>query len=179
VAVSAGLAYITTDSLSGEVPCLKVLGVSPPGNIAEVGSVELPTTPHGRLDVCGGYAYVAGRAGGFVADVSNPEEPELVENWSEVDSDVYDVTVTHDLAFISTESGLRVLDLSGPEGPVEVGRSDLGRKSVVISGQHAFAVGDGVSVFDILSCLCMGATFPKVLKVVWVSRLWSARSNAG
>jgi hypothetical protein len=109
-----------------------------------------------KVQLSGGYAYVAGREGGLnIADISDPANPQHVRNYFEAGSvHVLDVYVSGSYAYVAMQgNGLRVVDVSDPANPQEVGFSDTAgaAEAVYVSGSYAYLADgeDGLRIFDI------------------------------
>ncbi|UCF61218.1 MAG: protein kinase [Anaerolineaceae bacterium] len=109
-----------------------------------------------KVQLSGGYAYVAGREGGLnIADISDPANPQHVSNYFQAGSvHVLDVYVSGSYAYVAMQgNGLRVVDVSDPTNPQEVGFSDTAgaAEAVYVSGSYAYLAdgGDGLRIFDI------------------------------
>jgi hypothetical protein len=98
---------------------LAVVDISDPRRPQRVGYAVLPNRV---LDVAvaGSYAYVATRFDGFhVVDVSDPTQPVVIDIYYP-SSHVSSVVIDGSYAYVSN-GALRVMDLSDPASPVEVG----------------------------------------------------------
>lgn len=99
----------------------------------------------------GNYAYLGLKSVLTVLDVSSPATPKRVGAlW--MPSDVSYLAVSGDYLYVSSwASGLRVVNISDPLHPIEVGSNTssgcFGR--IVIQGDYAYAYDFGVQVFDI------------------------------
>ena len=165
VALAGTLAYVTTaefarthlDSIGGG---LRVVDIGDPVHPTELGVAR--TGAGGNVAVSGTLAYVAAHpeAAGAgvpldlrVVDVSNAANPAVVGP-SIPGSPVFDVQAVGSTVYVAQATGLRILDMSDVNRPVEVGRfvaSPLGRAAVrAFAGTHAYAVTAGtVYVLDV------------------------------
>ena len=114
----AGDYAFVSDSYSGIV----IIDISVPESPQIIGSCE--TEGYVRnVSVQGDYAYIAGEHAISVFDLSNIEDPVLIGNidmWSP-----QDIIAEGDYAFVASQGfGLRVVDISDPELPREVGSYD-------------------------------------------------------
>jgi hypothetical protein len=156
VAVVAGgsqghtYAYVAADGL-------RVVDVSTPANSVEVGLYDTPGSAQGIAVAAGDpqghtYAYVA--AGDlWVVDVSAPASPTNV-GLCETPGGASDVAVAGDYAYVADAAvwdgsqfvggGLRVVDVSKPTGPAQVGLYDVPgwAEDVVVAGSYAYLVGN-------------------------------------
>jgi len=106
----------------------------------------------------GHYAYLCAGGALVILDVSTPSAPKRIEQINIVEDDwMYDIDVAGDYAYIGTgSSGLRVVDISDPTRPYEVGANqnlDYIR-SLHVVGQYAYVTHRGdpghvVGVVDI------------------------------
>ena len=98
---------------------LKILDVSVPGSIQQVGSIWGAHVSPNDVAVSEGYAYVVGIDDGLVVvDVSDPTMPGVVGGFA---CDGYAVALDAGYAFVAGyEDGLMVFDVSDPMNPVEV-----------------------------------------------------------
>jgi len=134
---------------------LLILDISDPTAPLETGFYDSPGFAV-KVQLSGGYAYVAGREGGLnIADISDPANPQHVSNYFEAGSvHVLDVYVSGSYAYIAMQGlGLRVVDVSDPANPQEVGFSDTAgaAEAVYVSGSYAYLADgeDGLRIFDI------------------------------
>ncbi|MDF1497658.1 MAG: hypothetical protein P1P90_06450, partial [Patescibacteria group bacterium] len=109
---------------------------------------------YGAVEAKGRYLYVAGMVtdGAVVTiyDVSNPESPISLSNFDLVTSYVRDMKVSGDYLYTnydnnSSSGGLRVIDISDPQNPVQVGATgDIAgtRYGMDISGKYAYLTDD-------------------------------------
>ncbi|MFI4916753.1 MAG: GC-type dockerin domain-anchored protein [Phycisphaerales bacterium JB060] len=102
-----------------------------------------------NLEALGDTAYGAGG----VLDVSDARQPAFVRP---IDWRIRDLAVRGDLGVIASDSFMRVLDLSDPRAPVELGRATASREGtgfgVAIDGDVAFMCGPDQR-FEVLSFL--------------------------
>lgn len=128
---------------------LHVIDASNPATPTEVGVYE---SAGDRIYVAGNYAYLAaGVAGLRVIDISDPTAPTEVGTY-ETPGAVRDVYVTGGYAYVAEASsrddsdravsgGLRVIDVSDPTAPVEVGYyATSSARGIYVSGEHAYLV---------------------------------------
>jgi hypothetical protein len=153
IAVSGGLAYVTSDA------SLVVIDLSDPSAPVEIGSA---TTPLPAYDVAlaGSHAFVVGDEynlstgvyDGYlsVVDVSDPAEPAAIATYPWTGSSVGGVGVAGDHVFVTADpAGLRVVNVSIPGAPVEVGSYPVIGEGVTPVGSHLL-VGAGASGLRIL-----------------------------
>jgi hypothetical protein len=125
VAVVGDYAYLAADF------GLRVLDVSNPSAPLEIGFYGT-SGPTRSVTVAGNYAYVGGEYNSLqVVDVSNPTTLTKVGACS---SDyIYDIIVAGNQAYAAASGGLRMLNISNPTTPVEIG-------FYTITGHHARGV---------------------------------------
>ncbi|MDP8239588.1 MAG: choice-of-anchor D domain-containing protein, partial [Candidatus Hatepunaea meridiana] len=160
VSVSGNFVYLAV-SQSG----LYVIDVSDPANPNEIGSYD---TPSFAVDVVvsGHFAYVADRLSGLrVIDISDPENPDEI-GFCDTPGDAQGVALSGDFVYLADgaehpaynrggygASGLRVIDVSDPENPEEVGfyNTPGKAKSVAVRGDFAFVADyyQGLRVIDV------------------------------
>lgn len=143
---------------------LRIVDVSNPAMPREVGAYGSPrdfTSVH----IVGCYAYVVDYdAGGLrVIDISNPAAPYQLGFYAPLGY-VFDIYVVGHYAYLATEAnwdqdcscyvggGLRVIDISDPTAPVEVGALNTLGKSlhVYVAGHYAYvATEHGLRIVDV------------------------------
>jgi hypothetical protein len=101
---------------------LRIIDVSDPTNLAEVGFVDTPGEAH-KVAVSGGQAFVAdGDSGLRVIDISSPENP-IEIGVIDTPGNAIDVAVSGDAAFVAdADEGIRIIDISDPSQPVELAK---------------------------------------------------------
>jgi hypothetical protein len=138
--VSDGFAYLAAWNQG-----LRVYDLSDPSNPVQVGACE--EFHNARfVQVVGHYAYVAdGGQGLRIVDISIPTEPRLVSTW-DTPGYAWAVAVSGGYAYVSDLngwSGLRVIDVTDPLNPWEVGSLQFdsdGLRQIAVSGNHAYIV---------------------------------------
>jgi len=147
VSVERGYAYVA-DRDAG----LRVIDVSTPSAPVEVGFYDTPGEALG-VAVSGDYAFVTDTGATLrVIDVSTPSAPVEVgvvatDGWGTA------VALAGDLAYVMyhrlwddsgfVESSLRVIDVSTPSAPVEVGFHEMPRTSIDDWSNGSLAISDG------------------------------------
>ena len=130
---------------SGSVDALEVSGATAILSLDDVGfelvdltdekePVSLGTVLHsgtGYATLAGNYAYVATKKNMDIFDVSDPANPVKLGNFHKAAGGPYRITVVDDLAYLAWGSygsnviyyykGLRIVDVSDPSNPVQVG----------------------------------------------------------
>ncbi len=148
-----GYAYIAAGSK------LQILNVSNPAMPTPVGSTDTPAI---NVAVSGNYAYIAQAKGLQVVDVSNPAAPVQVGHYQgpPIKGWVYDVTIGGDYAYLAAgvcfsgcSGSLRILDISHPATPVEIGAYELSGagSDIVLVGSYVYLATEygGVRIFDV------------------------------
>jgi hypothetical protein len=113
-----------------------------------------PYGPASAVAVSGSLAFVGSGTTMLVLDVSTPSSPQLLGDVTLPDL-VYGIAVGGSHAYVANGmAGLRVIDVSNPAAPVEVGVSDVtneGALDVAVAGSHAYvAYGTlGLRVIDV------------------------------
>ncbi|HOC42782.1 MAG TPA: hypothetical protein PKJ99_07145 [Thermoanaerobaculales bacterium] len=141
IAVCAGLLLPMSSGLAAQ-DCPELVG-------------RWPATVVQAVAIAGDHAYIAGRRELLIADVSDPSAPRPVGNvrlphrvWA------HDVAVSGSYAYVAdNDSVLRVIDVSTPSAPVEVGSKHFtgDARSVAVSGSYAYvaAFRGGLWVIDV------------------------------
>jgi hypothetical protein len=107
--------------------------------------------------VVGDYAYVGEGPSLTILDVSSPSTPVVVGRSNLIPYDgpeghygVDYVTVAGNYAYVGSD-GLRVIDVSDPANPIEVGYFGIGRSDVAVQGDYAYVADEyyGLWVVDV------------------------------
>jgi len=180
--VSGGLLFSTLDGWPYDL--LVVLDISDPSTPTELGEwLEggLPCKEGEFRDVAadGNFAFVAsshaywkgipyGHSGLCIFDVSDPSTPVLVAS-VETPGAATDIQVEDGRAFVATDEGLLILDVSDPYNPHPLGSAGLHANTVFVDGNLAFASGySGPCFCDKYTSSCDNCT-PGAIEVVDVS----------
>jgi hypothetical protein len=153
VAVAGERAYITQFTPT-EGQGLRILDVSNPVRIREIGFCSAPTWEAVSVIVAGDRAYVgAGRAGLRIVDVTDPARPVEVGGYAMIGT-AGDVAVRGSHAYVVGEdSGLHIVDVADPASPSLVGScADIRQAcSVAVSGDYAYVAAreDGLCIVDV------------------------------
>jgi hypothetical protein len=134
---------------------LVVVDISNPLMHKRVGTRSLPGYPC-AVAVSGQYAYITSMSADwssatlYVVDVSNPSAPQLSAN-SISGGAMSDVSVVGSFAYLTDNTaGLRVIDISDPLSPAEVGRLAGPTVAVAVRGRYAYcATGSGLKKVDL------------------------------
>jgi hypothetical protein len=140
-AIAGGYAYIT----GGEAGGLQVVDLSDPMALTVVGRYGGPGLA-AQVFTADGHVYVANREGAFwIVDVSDPAKPSVAGSYAppfEGDTHGPGIAVADGYAYVGLGDTVRVLDVSDPATPAEIGVA-----SVTVSAIHGLAVhGDHLYV---------------------------------
>jgi hypothetical protein len=142
VDVVGGYAFVATWNRG-----LVVYDVSDPANPVEAGACEEFQNAR-SVDVVGNYAYLACANNGLmIVDISTPTSPTFVSSW-DTPGYAFHAVISGDYAYVSDLywwSGLRIVDISDPLNPWEVGSLEFEPnrvRQIEISGNHVFLVHD-------------------------------------
>ncbi len=141
---------------------LRVIDISDRTNPIEVGYYDTDGLAYG-VYIVGNYAYLADGSNGLrIIDVSDPENPTEV-GYYDTESSAHDVFLVGDYAYVvdtywddstSTYKGhLRIIDISDPTNPDEIGYYDTESytRGVYVSGDYAYVANDknGLRIIDV------------------------------
>ncbi len=148
IIIVGNVAYVA-DGIGG----LRIIDVSTPSNISELGSYSASESNTYSVAVSGNYAFLADGNGGFkVIDISSSSSPTLKAQIPF--GNVYDIAVNDTVAYLAASGdGLQTVDIFDPLNPSSLGGKNRGRKAwgVGVSGSYAF-IADGDSslkAFDV------------------------------
>jgi hypothetical protein len=115
-----------------------------------------PQQPVWSVAVRGEHAYAVGDSDLLVISVADPKNPVEVARCSTSETQLWDVTVSGDYAYVvAGDSNLLVFLISDPLHPAEVGRcstqNNVRLNGVAVSGDYAYAVGRGISGLVVFS----------------------------
>lgn len=137
---------------------LRIIDVSNPFSPWEVGFCELPGKVNAVV-VAGQYAYIANNNNNLqVVNINDPHYPTLVGSCAMYsDPFIYYtwancLAIKGNLAYVGTNLGLRVIDISNPTSPTEI--TTYGNMSIddlILDGNYAYLAGDDFIVLDISS----------------------------
>lgn len=133
---------------------LRVLDISDPTSIAEIGHCYIPGSPPSsqaqvlNIAVQGQYAFLGCTRSAYplaIVNVSDPANPFLVSGVPNSDSFSYvlDLAVNGAFAYCGADDGLKIVDISNPYNPVYVAQCSLSNYCypVCVSGDYAY-LGD-------------------------------------
>ncbi len=139
VAAGAGFAYLIQQSENGG--SMRIYGISDPYNPVLVNTVPLSAR---RVCLVGQRLYAAGGHTLYIFDLSIPNAPALLGSFT--GQSIQDLAVEGSYAYTADgTSGLRVIDVSNPAQPHEVGVLSGNATLVAVRGSIA-AVGAGADV---------------------------------
>jgi len=152
VTVDGNTAYVA-DTIG-----MRIIDVSNFSSPNVIGFFETGADPYG-ITVSGDYAYLAASLAGLqIFDVSNPQNPTFVSSFSyESCFDCgRDVALKGDLVYLVGEVGLRIINVSDPTNPAEIGAIVTGGfpNAVAVSENYAYVAdvgGGGLRIFDVSS----------------------------
>jgi len=148
VAVAGNYAYVAAGGL-------RIINVADPANPSEAGSYDTPGSAFG-VAVAGGYAYVADwseydEVGSLriinVSDPAHPAETGSCYTPGYADS----VAVAGNYAYVAEyDKGLRIINISNPTSPTEVGYYPGYARGVAVAGNYAYvADGGGLRIINV------------------------------
>ncbi|MDP8240369.1 MAG: T9SS type A sorting domain-containing protein [Candidatus Hatepunaea meridiana] len=133
-------------------------------NVEQVGRLYNQWDCANGVVIVGDLAYIAtGISGLQILNISDPENPEIIGYWDDNPGIANSVTVSGDYAYVAYSpiwisgdpvgGGLRVVDITDPENPEEVGFYDtpVDAIGVTVSGDYAYVADyeNGLRVVDI------------------------------
>jgi hypothetical protein len=125
--------------------------IAPAATTADAENVELVSHLIGgamqAVFVQGHYAYIGVGPSLTIWDVSEPASPTVLGKTAPLPNDVSDLYVSGGCAYVATlEDGLRVVDVSNPTAPIEIGFYNTPgvARGVTVAGGYAY-VADGYS----------------------------------
>lgn len=153
VVASGDLAFVA-DGFNG----LVVYGVTnrPSLQTVELGAYNTDIQVSRNLDVVGNRVYLTDANNGVRILDANGGNPTLLGTIDTLTHVTRDVTVVGNLAYLAVEhnNGLRIVDVSDPQSPVQIGQATLDSNfnwAVAVEGQRAYLASDihGITVVDI------------------------------
>ena len=110
VVVISNTAYVSNDY------GLVIFDVSDPTNPVELGNIGVPSWSN-RFVIQGQYAYVSCRKSGFaIVDIHDLNTLSVV-NYTEVEDEVWDITVDGNIVYLAVPEGLVIYNVSDPSSP--------------------------------------------------------------
>lgn len=167
VGVYSPMGYADDVAVVGDYTCvaagpygLRVIDISNPSHPREVGGYDTHDYAL-SIDAVGNYAYVGGN-GLHIVDISNPSHPSLASfhTW-EVGGHAMDVVVRGGIAYIADEYGIRLIDVSNPYSPVELGSLDFAHGDFAAATNATW----GVDAFGDLAYVTHGTEGLKIVDV--------------
>ncbi len=139
--VVGNMAYVADWPKGG----LQIVDISDPFNPREVGRYTPPTYVIFQVTVVGDHTvYVMGEGIGIdIIDVSNPSTPTKVKSYLPERDIPVAITVEGNTAFIATANGLRLVDVSNPVMPKQIGLLNIDTNDKIVATQKtAYIVAD-------------------------------------
>ena len=140
LAITGGYALVADGSAG-----LRVVDVSNPSNPIIVGTGTPISGSLSRVAVKGDYAYAASGSGMQIFDISDPTKPVVVGFMDTDGLSTNDVALRGTYAYMADgtyfqANGLKVIDVSNPALPFQVGKSSVGMTMwrVALSGDYAY-----------------------------------------
>ena len=106
----------------------------------------------GNLQISGHYLYFANDSGSFsICDISDPTHPTIVGQAPSSPYTAYGLAVSSQYAYLVSDAGLKIYDVSTPNNPVLIGSTNLtgAPRSIFVSNNIAYISGPGLSVYDV------------------------------
>jgi len=128
---------------------LEIWDVATPTSPSRLGAFAAATRACAVV-VSGGSAFVADRDSGLrIVNVTDPANPYQAARL-ETPVSAFDVAVQGSYAYIADSSSVRVVDVSTPSDPREVGHCDtIWATAIAASGQYAYVTGAGLQVLNV------------------------------
>ena len=141
--------------LNTDFPYYVSVQSEPKIEITEIGQVDTVGWA-GNVHVQDDIAYLSDSEGGlYIIDVSDPENPTELSQFTEGIDELHEIYVDESLVFLADYTdGFKIIDVSDPTDPMQIGR---------------FHDGGEVGAFDILDDLAFIADFVDGLEVVNIS----------
>ena len=128
---------------------LETVDVQDPANPVRLGQSEELTIPLRSLVLTGTYGYAPGRFGFYIFDLSQPAQPAIADFYNLPSERINDIVISGTVAFIaesknsgaaSGSGGLRILDISDPQNPSQIGHYNDGDTfyAVAPNGSNAY-----------------------------------------
>jgi hypothetical protein len=167
VVVQEGYAYLTTFGWNPTaMGWFRIIDVRNPASPSEVASVEFLYRTDMFVAVSGNHAYLSGSGEHAlrVFDISNPADPTEVGNLYSNEGTLWSLTafgsyVAMDIDITPAESsytrGLRLVDVSDPTAPTEVGFMNIGGVSFSMDANRIYVIEPGTGASWVLDVLGM------------------------
>jgi hypothetical protein len=140
VVISGNQAFV-----ADEVGGLHIIDISAPTTPTKAGFLD--TISATDVAVSGSYAYVVGGNSLYIINITNPQALTVFGSLNLPDYAIaLSIAISGNYAYVADElGGLRVIDISVPDAPVEVGEFyTLGKAyGVALSGNYAYVADDG------------------------------------
>ena len=148
IRIANGYAYVA-DFLDG----FAIMSLASPTTPVKVSSLSIGWAVD--VEISGNYAYIADTNSVKIIDVTDKANPIAIANYepSNIHSNVKDIAIAGNYAYVAYgwDGGLRILDISTPATPLEVGTlTSIYAYGVDVSGNRAYvATEQGMSIVDI------------------------------
>jgi len=153
VAVAGPIAYVNIGG--NDLHIVNISNRAAPAKIASYSNF-LVTDPV-SVKVVGALAYVADASAGLdILNVANPVNPQVVGHWVPNNHDLHplDVAVAGHYAYLLTDFGVHVIDITNASAPREVSHYDDpygGLTYITVAGNYAYVIaqGSGLMILDV------------------------------
>ncbi|MCK4673989.1 T9SS type A sorting domain-containing protein, partial [candidate division WOR-3 bacterium] len=130
-----------------------IINITDPYNVYLEGSLDTPGQSKG-VDGCSNYVYVADRWSTRIINVIDPANPVLIGVYTNLKDFASDVAISGNYAYVTYRSrGLRIVDISNPYFPNEVGFWDTPyiARGIAVSDSYAYVADadSGLRIIDI------------------------------
>lgn len=148
IAIKDSFAYLLQSAPVG----FHVIDISDPYNPAEVSFLS---QRGGDIAIHGSRAYISSDLQGLkfrIVDISDPYNPYFC-GFFDSPGDVYHAHVIDTIAYLATNSGLRIVNIADPMDSQEIGNFSCGGMDIFVKDTLSFVVGryTGLRIFDISS----------------------------
>lgn len=143
---------VSMDNQGNETPGPVWTFTTRPGNVQEVGSLDLDS--YARLSFQGNYAYAGIYNGVIVVDISNPVAPREEGRCSTSSAGTYDIFAAGSYAYLAcNDQSLRIVDITDPANPSLVSEYDLDLQPghLYVSGEYVYIAcsSAGLKIIDV------------------------------
>lgn len=143
---------------------LRVLDISDPVDPYEVSSFNNASGYNTGIDLEGDHVFLAETYGIFIVDVSDPLNPYEAAFYANPDSSerFWNIDVLNGLAYVGCENGYRIIDVSNPLEPEEIGsnfpQDAFSVISILVGEDYAYLTTGGDAAFRIIDTSDPGNT---------------------
>ncbi len=133
--------------------CLKIIDISNPSNPILSGfSTHTAACKARDISVAGSFAYLATESSGLeIFDVSAPDNPQWVATY-DTGWNASGVTVVNNVAYVTGDFGLKLIDVTVPGTPVLLGEdSQVQGEKVTVSNSYAYVTArtSGLKIYNV------------------------------